>query len=219
MQTPAQLAQLLVAAYSGTPDIQAGGDARAFFRYFPDELVVVIPGTATVAGWIRDFEFWPARSVRIGRCHSGFLLNGERLWAGIKPVVAEAVKRGLAVTYSGHSLGGAEAQACAALHVSYGLPITRVVTFGSPRLALWINRTIRALMRDVPMTLYKRAADRVPHVPFSRLLFCLPWYGHLRINTIIGAALPGSDVRWPLDPVNDPNHGIVQYAKDLEATK
>ena len=209
MRSHAQLAKHVQAAYLATPSVEGSDDVRAVFTHFADELVVAITGTLTVPGWIRDFEFLPERDVRIGRCHSGFLHNGNALWALIKGEVLFAESTGKRVTYAGHSLGAAEAQICAALHVAYGARNIRVVAFGSPRVALWINRTFRALLAGRDVTLYKRAGDRVPHVPPSF------WYGHVRLNVILGAVVPGSDVNFPLDPVNDPNHGIALYAADL----
>ena len=209
MQTDAQLAALVRDAYTSPPSVVGTDDVRAVYHWFDDELVVAITGTMTLPGWIRDFEFWPHRDAILGRCHSGFLHNGQMLWALIKPTVLIAQTKGLKVTFAGHSLGGAEAQICAAMTVAMGWGVARVVTFGSPRVALWINRDFRRLLSGVPMRLYKRAGDPVPHVPF------IWWFGHVRVNKIIGAMLPGSVSEWPLDPVNDSNHGIVNYAADL----
>lgn len=209
MQTHAQLAQLVLAGYEDTASVSGAFDVRAVFRNFDDELVVAITGTLTPFGWFNDFHFWPHNDVILGRCHSGFLRNGKALWALVKAEVMAADKAGRRVTYAGHSLGGAEAQVCAAMHVAFGLAMPRVVTFGAPRIALWINREFRRLLHDADATLYKRAGDPVPHVPF------IWWFGHIRVNTIIGAVLPGSRALWPLDPVNDRNHGIAHYVSDL----
>ena len=214
MQTDAQLAALVRDAYTATPSVQGTDDVRAVFIDFDDELVVAITGTLTVPGWLSDFEFWPDFDPRLGRCHSGFLRNGHMLWALIKSAVLKACAAKKLVTYAGHSLGAAEAQICAAEHVVFGFPTPRVVTFGSPRVALWVNSDFRKILAPVDMTLYKRAGDPVPHVPFSRLLLGL-WFCHQRVNTIIGAVLPHYDWDFPLDPINDPNHGIVNYAADL----
>jgi hypothetical protein len=209
MQTDHALAQLLVYAYAGPPDVDAGADARAVFHEFPDELVVVVPGTVSALGWVRDFEWLPYPDPILGRCHGGFLRNGLALWARVKPRVLLALAAGKSVTYAGHSLGGAEAQICAALHVAFGWKPPRLVTFGSPRIALWIDRQFRTLLKSVNARLYKRAGDPVPHVP------PIWWFGHVRTNIILGSVLPGSNPSWPFDPVNDQNHGIVHYLDDL----
>lgn len=211
MRTDGELAALVGQSYVDEASVSGFGDVRAVFYSFPDEFVVAISGTRHIPGWIRDFEFWPEAHPLLGRVHSGFLKNGLALWALIKGPVLAASAAGKRVTYAGHSLGAAEAQICAALHVLYDAKGVRIVTFGSPRVALWANLFFRKLLLPVSMALYKRAGDPVPHVP------PIWWYGHVRLNTIIGAAVPGSDAGWPLDPVNDPNHGIVHYAADLKA--
>ena len=209
MLTHAHLAQIVMASYSLSPSVSSAFDVRAVFHQFEDEMVVAITGTVSVPGWLRDFEFWPHNDVALGRCHSGFLASGKELWALVKAEAARAVASGRRVTYAGHSLGGAEAQICAAEHVAYGLAAPRIVTFGAPRVALWVNRLFRGMLRDVDATLYKRAGDPVPHVPL------MLWFGHIRPNVIIGSILLGSRPTWPLDPVNDRNHGIAQYVSDL----
>ncbi len=211
MQTDAQIAAIMLDAYSVKPTVQGPNDVCAVLHWFADELVIATPGTRTVPGWIKDFEFWPEDDVRLGRCHSGFLRNGQALWALIKADVMRAEAAGKRVTYAGHSLGASEAQICAGMHLAMGARDVRVAGFGSPRVALWVNRRFRRLFDGVSVNLWKRAGDPVCHVP------PIWWFGHIRENVVIGAVEPGSNPSWPLDPINDKNHGIALYAKDMAA--
>jgi Lipase (class 3) len=211
MVSDAALAQLVADSYTQPMDIVAGDDARCKFVTIGNEFVVVVPGTSTLPGWIRDFEWWPEKDHQIGRCHTGFLTNGRNLWNAAASQIKRATYAGASLVFAAHSLGGAEAQIMAAFYVSLGLPEPRVVCFGSPRVALCTNIRLWLMMHPVSMTLYARAGDPVPDVPFA------PLYLHLVTPTKLGVALPGSDSRFPLDPVNDPNHGIAQYAADLKA--
>lgn len=204
MTSDAELAALVAASYSQAPDVNAGHDARAKFVTSGTEFVVLIPGTATALGAMRDLEVWPTWDKTLGPCHAGFLADGRALWSAVLP----HIPRGRAIVFAGHSLGGAEAQILAALH---GGPC-RVVTFGSPRIALDFNLLFRPLVRRAApqLTLYARPDDPVPHVPPA------PFYLHAKRNTSIGAAVPGSDNEFPVDPVNDVNHGIKLYVADLQ---
>lgn len=204
MTSDAELAALVVASYSQTPDVNAGMDARAKFVTSSDEFIVIIPGTATALGAMRDLEAWPTWDSVLGSCHAGFLANAHALWSAVQP----HIPRGKSIVFAGHSLGGAEAQILAALR---GGPC-RVMTLGSPRIALGCNPLFPLLVRRaaVQLTLYARPDDPVPHVPPA------PLYLHAKYNTSIGVAAPGSDNIFPIDPVNDINHGSKFYAADLQ---
>jgi Lipase (class 3) len=204
----AELAALVAAAYSQKMDVVAGDDARCKFVDRGREFIIVCPGTVSLDGWIRDLEAWPSWDHALGPCHDGFLANGRALWRAVLP----HIPLGKRTCYAGHSLGGAEAQILAALHLKHNLGPCRVVTFGSPRVGLFCNPLFPLLIyKAAQLTLYSRPDDPVPDVPFA------PLYVHARAPTIIGTALPGSDPRFTLDPVNDPNHGIARYASDLAA--
>ena len=203
MTSDAELAALVVASYSQTPDVNAGDDARAKFVTSEDEFIVAIPGTATALGAMRDAEAWPTWDKVLGPCHAGFLANGRALWSAVSPHIPQ----GKSIVFAGHSLGGVEAQILAALHGA----LCRVVTFGSPRVMLGCNLLFPVLVHHAAtqLTLYARPDDPVPHVPPA------PLYLHAKRNTSIGVAVPGSDNEFPVDPVNDPNHGSALYARDL----
>lgn len=208
MTSDADLAALVAASYSQKMDVVAGDDARCKFVTSGREFVVVIPGTVSALGWMRDFESWPSWDRILGPCHDGFLANGRALWRAVLPYIP----LGKRCVYAGHSLGGAEAQILAALHIRHNFGPCRVVTFGSPRVGLFCNPLFPLLVHQAAqLTLYVRPDDPVPDVPFA------PLYVHARANTIVGTALPGSDLRFVFDPVNDPNHGIKHYAADLSA--
>jgi len=207
MISDADLAVLVAASYTQKPDVNAGDDAMAKFTIVGNEFIVAIPGTATALGWMRDLEFWPTWDKVLGPCHDGFLANGRALWSAVQPHLSQ----GKEIVFAGHSLGGAEAQILAALRGA----LCRVVTFGSPRLALGVNPLFPILVRraTTQLTLYARPDDPVPHVPPA------PLYLHAMRNTSIGVAVPGSDNVFPVDPVNDVNHGIKYYVEDLQKSQ
>ena len=218
MQTDAQLCELVANAYLDPATVSGPNDEKALLFDNDDELVIAITGTKSLPGWVCDFEFWPENDVRLGRVHRGFLRNGVSLWGLLKDRILAASLKGQKITIAGHSLGAVEGQIIAAEALAIGFKgKIRLVGFGSPRWALWSNHTVRRLFDTVPVKLYKRASDPVPHVPFSRLLWFIPWYGHIRENIVIGASLPSSDWTFPLDPVNDKNHGVLYYLKDMQA--
>lgn len=208
MTSDAELAALVAASYLQTPDVSAGDDARAKFVDSGSEFIVVCPGTVSALGWMRDLEAWPSWDHVLGPCHDGFLTNGRALWREIVPFIPV----GKRAVYTGHSLGGAEAQILAALHIKHRLGPCRVITFGAPRIAVFCNPVPAFLLRQaMQLTLYARPDDPVPLVPPS------PLYVHVCATTAIGTALAGSDNEFPFDPVDDKNHSIKLYASDLAA--
>lgn len=158
--------------------------------------VVAFRGTANVAGWLRDFSALPKSHPIIGYCHEGFL-------AGAAAIVQKLdIPPDLPTYFTGHSLGGALALVTAALRVTNGDRVDKVVTFGSPRAGY--SALAWALdAAKVEVAQYRRGNDPVPLVPLDLI------------------ALPFRHVREPLIQVGVPQepailcHSIAGYVEDV----
>jgi hypothetical protein len=200
MLSHAGLADLAGACYRGPWSGVVALDVQYDLLPRGDELIVAIPGTdpESVLDWVRDFRTFPKWLCGLGPVHSGFGGGAAALWPGLD----RNMRRTGHIVYAGHSLGGAVAQALAALHARHRpeQPF-RLVTFGAPRLAFlnpWPGRLVR---RGLEAVAYQRAGDVVPDVPLR------PLYMHPTRPVRIGAA-SGSLIE---------NHSIARYAADLRA--
>ena len=112
------------------PIVRAGDDIRLVLDQRADELLVVVPGTTDVAGWIDDFATWPRFFAELGWYHEGFGSHGIPLFGQLMPHLPP---HGVLTTYVGHSLGAALAQTMAVLHSRSFFGAYRLVTFVTGR--------------------------------------------------------------------------------------
>jgi pimeloyl-ACP methyl ester carboxylesterase len=197
------LAVLAGRSYVGPQSGRVALDVRYDLIARPSEVVIVMPGThpGDPLDWVRDLRAWPSWLRGVGPAHSGFAKGAEAIWPRLDSYHC-ALPNGVAVTYTGHSLGGALALVLAAIHARRVARIPfRVVTFGAPRIAFlnpWLGRLARSGFEAIE---YQRAGDIVPDVPLR------PLYRHPTRPLAIGASC-GDFVK---------NHSIALYAADLAA--
>ena len=203
MLTHSALALLACRSYSGPQSGRVALDVRYDLIARQREIVVIIPGTHPddPLDWIRDLRAWPSWLPGVGFAHSGFGEGAEAIWPRLD-AYHRKLPAEVAVTYSGHSLGGALALVLAAIHAHWLVRIPfRVVTFGAPRIGFlnpWLGHLVRAGVEAVE---YQRVGDIVPDVPLR------PLYRHPTRPLAIGVSAG--------DFVKD--HSIALYAADLAA--
>nr|WP_217709305.1 lipase family protein [Paraburkholderia atlantica] len=154
-------AKIASEAYTAAPDIGVEESAsRAIVRHTDAGLVIAFPGSDNGACWEADFDVLPVAVPGAGQVHSGFL----NAWRAISVPVLAAVA-GQPVTLIGHSLGAAIALMAAMDMTISGNPPAAVYAFETPRVSP--DLTLRTLLADVPLHLFKNGLDIVPDVPFG----------------------------------------------------
>ncbi len=196
-----ELARLAGAAYRGPWSSQVALDCE--YDFLPrgdEEIVFVIPGTHPTdpLDWIRDLRVAPRHFATIGTCHAGFGAGATAIAKSALPLLSGETRL---VTVTGHSLGGAMALIVGALLIASGFRV-RIVTFGAPRVAFFVNLALPLLVRrGLALREYRRSGDPVPGVPF------FPLFKHATRGIALGA-----DCSSPIG-----NHAIERYAADLTA--
>lgn len=157
--TPRDFAQLAQEAYTATPDIGIADSAsRAIVRQTAAGLVIAFRGSDDAAAWIHDFCAVPVPIPGMGVVHLGF----HDAWQDIAPQVIAAIGD-RPVTFVGHSLAGAMASLAAATMTLVGKPPAAVWAFEPPRPSF--DMTLRVLLKDVPLHLFRNGSDPVPDMP------------------------------------------------------
>lgn len=206
------------------------GDTQAITLEGSNFIVLAFRGTESIEDIKTDARFRRRRFRDWGAVHRGFLEAFEELWLGEpglrKSLVIDQVF-GKRLFVTGHSLGGALAQICAAALCFELLPPI-VYTFGSPRVGDWIFA--RALNRFVGLKIYRHENnnDVVPRVPPA--LFGYRHAGERFYLTERGQVI-GSPHWWTVlkdrlwgrlrdfgKPGTDgtKDHGIARYCRALE---
>lgn len=200
MLTYSELGARVGASYGAKPTIQFSDDIRLVLDQRDDELLVIVPGTTDLHGWLEDFSAWPSFFPEIGFYHFGFGHDGIQLYDLLFPRLPPA---GM-TTYVGHSLGGALAQVMAIMHGRGVLGPFRLVTFGSPRgAAIWNMQAKGYLKAAQDLKRYVRVGDPVPSLPE------MPSYKHI---------LPAFSIGTPvLSGHPFANHSVALYSADLKA--
>ena len=204
-----QLAELVAAAYSEAPKItlndpiiRVDDDIRLVLNQYADELVVAVPGTTDLQGWLDDFSTWPRSFDELGWYHEGFGSKGIALFRALEPRLPGPTY-GKITTYVGHSLGAALARVLAAMHAKSCFGAYRLMTLGEPRgAALWNVQSWDYLRTAKDNKRFVRAGDPIPDVPFR------PLYKHLSRKFPIGASVKSDN------PMAD--HNIALYVSDLK---
>lgn len=197
----ADLAVIAGAAYRGPWSGVAALDCEYDLLPRGEELVVAIAGTHPTAllDWLRDLHFRPRWFPLIGVCHSGFAAGGLAIARDLLPKLKGETRL---ISVVGHSLGGAEAEVVGAALIDAGYRV-RIVTFGAPRVAFFLNFALRRLIRRArEYCRYARRGDIVPHEP--PLFF---GFKHLARGVALGRDYG--------DPIE--NHSVGRYAVDIRA--
>lgn len=139
---------------------------------------IAFRGTASLHDAVWDMRVIPWRHHTLGLVHTGFSDGVDAIWPAI---LASMPDKDMAIAFTGHSKGGAEATLCAALAVERGYLVKHLITFGSPRVAA-SGKVLDILARGgVNILRYVNRGDPVPRVP--------PWffgYRHVGLAIEIG---------------------------------
>jgi triacylglycerol lipase len=173
-------------------------DTQGFVVENSDVTVVAFRGTqpGRAMDWFVDLNAiqrpW---DHRVGRVHGGFYDALKAIWGAVLPdarrVLPERLRtRGQRTVWmTGHSLGGALAELCAAqAALVEGIPVQGVYTFGQPRVGT--SEFARTMHDTFGARIYRIVNDRdiVPRVPLFSMHYC--HYGNLRFFDQAGV---GSD--------------------------
>ena len=194
--TPHELAVLAQRAYDEPPTFSAGG-VEALMVEVGRDVVFAFRGTELDGRDIlRDLRGAPWRDRELGWCHAGFLKGVRAVWPELRKALAP---RG-AVTFTGHSKGGAEATIAAALAMRAFGPASvfplALVTFGSPRAGF---ASLGLALAGADVKRYVRGRDAVPTHPW-------PLWGYRHVGAAIAIGTPHH--RWR-------DHRIQGYIDDL----
>jgi triacylglycerol lipase len=163
-------------------------DTQGFVVHNDDAIIVVFRGTqpGRPMDWFIDFEaLHRSWDHGIGNVHGGFYDALKAVWGAVLPgarrILPERLqaRRNRTVWITGHSLGGALAELCAAqAALVETIPVQGVYTFGQPRVGN--NAFAKALNDALGSRIHRIVNDRdiVPRVPLFSMQFC--HYGNLR---------------------------------------
>jgi triacylglycerol lipase len=176
-----------ISGFTGLFDFFDNADTQGFVAESGDAIIVAFRGTQPnrPMDWFVD-----ARATRgnwdhtIGQVHDGFYSALRKVWGVTLPqgevLPKRLIDRGSKTIWiTGHSLGGALAELCAAqaMFVSR-IPVQGVYTFGQPRVG---NKDFAAAVNEkLGSGIYRFVNDRdiVPRVPLFTMGFC--HYGNQR---------------------------------------
>jgi len=188
-----------VSGFTGPFDFFDNHDTQGFVAESADAIVVAFRGTQPnqPMDWFADFRAtcdpWDHKDA--GKVHSGFYSALRKVW-GVTLANGEVLPRRLVnrgsktIWITGHSLGGALAELCAAqaLFVSK-IPVQGVYTFGQPRVGT--KDFADAVNGKLGSGIFRFVNDRdiVPRVPLFSMGFC--HYGSQRFFDHAGESSVG----------------------------
>lgn len=120
-----------------------------------DPGVYAFRGSDELADWIRDIRFCPWWTRGLGWTPAGFVKAADDC---ARAVLKDNVW-GASFVLTGHSLGGAIALLTGALLTYKGLPVSRIETYGAPR----VGRL--KLLDNLPVAVYRNHGDFIPFLP------------------------------------------------------
>ena len=170
-----------ISGFTGPFDFFDNADTQGFVAESPDAIVVAFRGTQPnrPMDWFVDFRATSGPwAHNVGHVHDGFYSALRNVW-GVTLASGEILPRRLlnradkTIWITGHSLGGALAELCAAqaMFVSK-IPVQGVYTFGQPRVG---NKDFAdALNAELGSGIFRFVNDRdiVPRVPLFTMGFC-----------------------------------------------
>ena len=171
-----ELARLSERSYSESTIFSPQTNAHCLVEEDDASIRIAFRGTKDVSDFIRDAEFWQARTWG-GRIHAGF---NRDLGSIAAPLIADVKSRlgrkQKPLYFTGHSLGGGIATPAAELFFRQSVgTVAKVVTFGQPRtFNLWAAHAYNRLLGDRTIRVVNER-DIIPHVPLFGLIF---WYWH-----------------------------------------
>eukprot|EP00216_Chloropicon_sp_CCMP2111_P003683 CAMPEP_0198246004 /NCGR_PEP_ID=MMETSP1446-20131203/44067_1 /TAXON_ID=1461542 ORGANISM="Unidentified sp, Strain CCMP2111" /NCGR_SAMPLE_ID=MMETSP1446 /ASSEMBLY_ACC=CAM_ASM_001112 /LENGTH=343 /DNA_ID=CAMNT_0043930261 /DNA_START=85 /DNA_END=1112 /DNA_ORIENTATION=- len=189
-----------VYAYNATVPIFFGVEdapVQFFSAYDPLSFSIVLSFEGTAGGapsWVNDFMYymvkpnsswnWPDEASGV-YLEKGFRASWDRLrvnaFKSTRDLVAKHPNANLVIT--GHSLGGALAALAAADFTMNGMEVSKVITFGQPRLGNmnWAHLYDSTLgLRNITFRLVNHR-DPVPRIPFTDISL-LRGYHHTGIE-------------------------------------
>lgn len=167
--------------FTGAFDFFDHQDTQGFVAESGDAVIVAFRGTQPnqPMDWFADFRAtsdpWDHNA---GKVHSGFYSALRKVWGVTLPngevLPKRLVNRGTKTIWiTGHSLGGALAELCAAQAMFVGrIPVQGVYTFGQPRVG---NKDFATAVNEkLGSGVYRFVNDRdiVPRVPLFTMGFC-----------------------------------------------
>jgi triacylglycerol lipase len=170
-----------VSGFTGPFDFFANADTQGFVAESGEAIIVAFRGTEPnrPMDWFVDVRATRGNwDHNLGQVHDGFYSALRKVW-GVTLANGEVLPRRLVnrgsktIWITGHSLGGALAELCAAqaMFVS-GIPVHGVYTFGQPRVG---NKDFATAVNDkLKAGIFRFVNDRdiVPRVPLFTMGFC-----------------------------------------------
>ncbi|MBT9291425.1 lipase family protein [Prosthecodimorpha staleyi] len=177
--------------------IESAFDTQAHLFKVPDATVIAFRGSQEFLDWLVDLDALAVRFVPEGAAHQGFMNSIWRAYPAIHDAIAQSQGERRSLWLTGHSLGGALAQLCAALFTIPQSPnvspsgVAGVYTFGQPRVG---DRLMAGLCDEAFGKVHFRVvngADIVtrlpPRQPPVGTLWPIPSYQHAGREVRIGA--------------------------------
>lgn len=161
--------------------------------------VVAFRGSETPGDWFKDIVTDLYLHPVLGGVHQGFSFGIDETYDAI----LKDLKQPLIIV--GHSLGAARALLVAGLMVARGIPVSKVMTCGSPRPGVM---TLKTILKDIEIKSYHNRFDPVPYLPVPSIGLN---YTHPRELIKINIAPPLLDI----EPLAD--HHIELYQAGIKA--
>jgi hypothetical protein len=162
--TALRAAALCAAAYDPASSWGARwetGDVHVFLAEEGDDTVIVHRGTdpGNLEDWLADLDLIADRDPILGAVLFAEIVEVRR------DILRSVLGRSPVIT--GHSKGGAEAQALAGFFCAVGVKVAQLETFGAPRLMAPDNARLPALLGQVPGRDHRHRDDPVPLLPLG----------------------------------------------------
>lgn len=171
-------------------------DTQAHLFKLPNATVIAFRGSQEFLDWLVDLDALAVTFTPSGVAHQGFMNAIRAVFPQIHEAIAQARGERRALWLTGHSLGGALAQLCAALFTIPQSPnispsgVAGVYTFGQPRVG---DRLMAGLCNEAFGKVFFRlvnGADIVtrlpPRQPPIDTLWSIPSYQHAGREVRIG---------------------------------
>ena len=127
--------------------------------------IIASRGTANKANIKADFKYKKVMS-ETAECflHRGFKASAEETWETVRPFL----DRNYWTSFTGHSLGGAIAVICGMLARTDGFTVSKVVTFGQPKVTNYGGAILWDAEKQLPVTRVVHNTDSVPLLPMAK---------------------------------------------------